>query len=308
MTIDLTYDSSFNNLTTPQKTQIQAALNTVVTQYDSAISNPITVNIQIGWGSANGSSLPSGTIGYTLDATNATTYSQMQTYLATFGGVLPTNNPTGVALALPTAEGKALGLVSASNSAIDGYIGFSSTASWTYTDSGNVPAGTYDLLGVAKQEIGHVLGRISGLTSGTVYDAYPFDLFRYSGKGITTFTYGTAAYASVDGGATSLGKLAGSLDPSDWAGNGGASGEADNVTPSPGQVLTLSPQDLGVFHALGYIISGNPDGLDSTAVTPYGATAATTPEPAGLSVLALGGLMLLPLRRRRGQTNPVSAA
>ncbi|MDR3535954.1 MAG: NF038122 family metalloprotease [Acetobacteraceae bacterium] len=318
LTFQFTYDGSYYALSPNAQTQISTALTTVASEYAAAISNTMTVDIQIGWGTIAGSasSMPSGAVGYTLDNYyTGLTYSNVRSYLSSFGGAMPLTNPTTASnIYIPNAEAKALGLTT--NTQLDGYIGFASGVGWTFDDTNGVAANTYDFMGVAKQEIGHVLGRISGLTVANSIFAYPLDFFRYSGKGVTTFTYKAAAYASINSGNTSLGTLDDTgADASDWLNNVNCSTvkqtvmlDAENAVLCPGNVLTLSPQDLTVLHTLGYVMTGDTTNLDSTAVTPYGATIATTPEPAGLSVLALGGMVLFRLRRRRGQTNPAHAA
>lgn len=309
MSIVFTYDTAdgtFGSLAPATQAAIQSALNTVATQYDTAFSNNITVNIQIAWGTVTaGQAIPAGDIAYAIPQVQNSTYGAVKTYLSSFGGVLPASNPTtALNTYLPTAEAKALGAFSGSAGAIDGYVGFSSLVGWSYTDTSGVALNTYDFLGVAKQEIGHVLGRISGLTQANPIGAYPFDFFRYSAKGITTFTYKAAAYASIDGGKTSLGNLDTSgTDSSDWLNAINCATvarsvvlDAETATFCTGNVATFSPQDLTMFSALGYVMSGNTGGLDSTALTPNGAT--LVPEPASLAVLALGGTMLGLLRRR----------
>lgn len=65
---------------------------------------------------------------------------------------------------------------------------------------------------MAEQEIPHTLGRISGLS----FDPSTWtvlDLYRYSSPGVFTHALGSAAYFSIDGGATNLGNLA-TGDPS----------------------------------------------------------------------------------------------
>ena len=102
------------------------------------------------------------------------------------------------------AEAKALGLLNITTN-IDGYVGFSSTASFDYNNTNGVTG--YDFFGVVAHEISEVMGRsllvgqtISGLTNS--YD--PLDLFHYSSAGGRDLVGTTPGYFSIDGGATGL--------------------------------------------------------------------------------------------------------
>ncbi|MBV9200850.1 MAG: hypothetical protein JO320_05860 [Alphaproteobacteria bacterium] len=57
------------------------------------------------------------------------------------------------------AEAKALGLRAANTSGIDGWVGFSSAADYTYDPDNRAVAGAYDFIGVAEHEIAEVMGR-----------------------------------------------------------------------------------------------------------------------------------------------------
>ena len=81
---------------------------------------------------------------------------------------LPANDPTsGAPYLMAWAEAKALGLLAANAPALDGYVGFSTTASFTFDPNNRAVAGKYDFIGVAEHEISEVLGRYGmGQNSG----------------------------------------------------------------------------------------------------------------------------------------------
>ena len=196
---------------------IESAFNTVAGLFGSAIGNAATVNINVGWGEINGSALPSSTVGasqsylqgyYTYDQikgflTAAAASSPSNLTLASALANLPAAAPSGAAnYVVTSALGKALGIVSATATATDGFIGFAgSPAGFGFTPA-SVTGRQYDFQAVAAHEISEVLGRISGLDGGAWRT--PLDLFRYSAAGSLSFTFKTPSYFSIDGGATAL--------------------------------------------------------------------------------------------------------
>jgi hypothetical protein len=302
------------------------AFGTVVSQFEAAITNPITVNIEVDAGSVNGQSLGdqnvSGSFTNTVEmgagATAATTYSNtisaLQTYESSIGYVLPHSDPTGGGhyYYMPTAEVKALGLTGTySVPTLDGYIGFSSQAGEFYFDTTPV-AGAYSFIAAAQHELEEVLGRTSALNnSGTTsgFIANPFDLFRYSSAGTTSFSETAAAYASVNGGVTDLGSLenmSSSGDRSDWlTGANTTSTDSQNALLTTGANAGLSISDEDVLKALGYsIASSNGAGLFAGANAPINASSSVNavPEPGGLALLGFAGTMLGWVRARRPHT------
>ena len=145
-------------------------------------------------------------------------------------------------LNMTRANAKALGLINAQNTQLDGYILMSdlsnTSASWNY-DFNNISSNSLDYLSVAVHEIGHNLGFVSGVDlmnidshadlndliaeygSEQAFDDYmeivvdnatPMDMFRYSresialgntmGHNIIDFTTSSQTYFSEDGGQT----------------------------------------------------------------------------------------------------------
>jgi hypothetical protein len=273
--------------------------------------------------------LPSGAIGSTATAlvTSPTpgqggyfTFNQVRSYLGGTGATLPTIDPTGLnRFLLPSAEARGLNLSSLVPGlvypAVDAYIGFSATAAYSWTDSLGVAAGTYDFQAVAKHEIAEALGRKTSLTSAaTPAFAYPADLFRYVSENVSSFAFntpngGTTAYASTDGGATALGTYndQGSGDRMDWlVPAGSTSSDAQNAGMSPGLAYGFSIPDLTLLKAYGWKFVSDVSGLFSVANAPAGASGAANglapinaPEPATVSILAVGAVVLGLMRRRR---------
>ena len=210
------------------------------------------------------------------------------------------------ALDIPRANLKAIGLIAGNDSAEDGAITFSSNFSWDFDRDNGITGGTFDFVGVAAHEIGHLLGFVSGvdivdLTGGsgpyapTDLDNYRvfsiLDLYRYSDDSLAQgsqpangavldLAYAGSPFFSIDAGGAELADFStGSYNgdgrqASHWKDNLGL-GLMD-PTAAPGEFLTVTALDLLAFDVIGYEI---------------------IPEPITLSLLTLGGLALL--RRRK---------
>jgi hypothetical protein len=243
LNINIQYDSSVNGAPAGFKSAVSYAVQFL----DSAFPNPVTINVDVGYGEVAGQSLGSGALGESL--TNITPVSYAQLHGALPAGTLPTIDPTnGGSFYIATAEAKALGLLGASSS-LDGSVGFSSTYSFTYDPSNRAVAGSYDFIGVVEHEITEVMGRISMLDSG----GYSLlDLFRYSAPGVHSFVPTQAAYFSIDGGHTNLDNF--NTNPSgdfgDWAASAG--NDSFLAFSSAGVMNAFSSADTAVMNALGY--------------------------------------------------------
>ncbi len=101
------------------------------------------------------------------------------------------------------AEGKALGLVAANAPGIDAYVGFNSSAAFTFDPNNRAVANEYDFIGVAEHEISEMMGRYglgqNGAASGrySPIDLLPLFLARRAGS-----RAGQRRYFSIDGGTT----------------------------------------------------------------------------------------------------------
>ena len=71
---------------------------------------------------------------------------------------LPTADPYGgTKFVMSNAEAKALGLLAGNSTGIDGYVGFSSTASYNFDPNNRAVWGKYDFIGIAEHEITEVM-------------------------------------------------------------------------------------------------------------------------------------------------------
>jgi hypothetical protein len=252
-------------------TAVQTVVNAVCAFYESIFTNNVTVNLDVGWGQLGntGEAVESGAIGENIESLSGPyTYAQIKSALAADGktvddaladGSLTASNPAPSTTYLTTtAEAKALGLMGASN-AIDGQVGFDSTASFTFNTSNGESAtpGTYDLFSVAAHEITEVMGRVMlegnnlGVSGAQFYD--PMDLFQYSAAGTRLFTQAAQPnYFSLDNGVTDLVNLNSVIggDAGDWAGNTADSFNAFGSTS--GAPEPVSAMDIAVMGALGW--------------------------------------------------------
>lgn len=188
LTFNVTYTTNVTSLS--YASSVESAVSYVESQYEADFSNPITVNITV--------DAMSGGLGES--STNLAgfyTYSQIKTALAatvtTPVGIeaaasLPVLNPAPTNdYVVSTAQGKALGLLSAS-SASDGTFLFGTGVTYTFNPANRAVAGDYDFIGVADHEFSEIMGRIGILGhnfSGT--NAYGLlDLYGYTGPALWT--------------------------------------------------------------------------------------------------------------------------
>jgi FG-GAP-like repeat len=265
---NITFDASVNSAPSAFKTTVNA-----VAQYlQSQFNDPITININVGYGEVGGQALDSGSLGESETTFRSYTYAQIRTALvndaksaddATAVASLPTSDPTGGgSYWVARAEAKALGLLGASTAA-DGSVGFSNTATFDYDDSNGVTAGRYDFFGTVAHEITEVMGRqlLVGQTLGSTFNSYePMDLFHYSASGLRNFSGTRAGYFSPDGGKTNLDNF--NTDPNgdfgDWAASAGH--DSFLAFSSSGVVNLVTAADLRVMDVIGYdpVQSGSP--------------------------------------------------
>jgi autotransporter-associated beta strand protein len=250
-------------------------------QLDNAITDPITVNITVNGAPGTStfgasSTVPYGPYTYT-QVLNALTTNATQPAQQIAVANLPSNDPSLGGpnnYYVPNGEAKALGLLSATNSANDGSVTFGAGNAWAFDPNNRAVQGETDFIGIAFHELTEVLGRTWGLGNGNDGRGYyvPLDLFRFDG-GTTTrdMTNNTNVWFSINGGKTDLNSFnyaftnssgTDTEDPTDW-GIGVANAnyqssltnDAFNAYSAGGVVNALSSADLTLLNAMGYHLS-----------------------------------------------------
>jgi hypothetical protein len=258
--INITYDSSVSGAPAGFETAVQAAV-----QYlDSAFNSPITINIDIGWGEVDGTPLSAGSVGESESDGYLYTYSQFRTALldnavapnaVTAAEDLPSVDPTGGGyIYASSADAKALGLISATGTAIDGWVGLDSSTDFTFNPNNRAVSGEVDAIGVLEHEMTEVLGRTSILGSeqqgGT--DIFgPLDLFRYTAPGTLSPTSDTGSF-SINGQnfLKAFNNPTNGGDPGDWTIND--YGDSFDAFVDTGIEEPVSSTDVTVMEAIGY--------------------------------------------------------
>jgi serralysin len=277
MILNLIQDASVGNA----PAGFRAALNALVSFFDSTFTDTITVNIAVGYGEINGQTLSSDALASSLSNLQSVTYAQLRSDLFADAKSpddnsavtsLPAASPSGGTYWVTTAEAQALGL-SNSNS-LDGAIGFS-TKTFDYDSSDGVTPDQYDFFGAAAHEITEVMGRqlLVGGNVGSFSNSYePMDLFHFAAPGVRTFSGTQAGYFSLDKGVTNLdnfNSVAGA-DFGDWAASAGA--DAFLARTGAGVVSPVTPTDIRVMDVLGWDVSS---GMTPTTIESAGSTTLT---------------------------------
>lgn len=283
LVINISWDASVQSAPSGFTTAVMSAV-----QYlESQISNPVTINIDVGYGEVGGTAMSSGTLGQSEWYLTSVGYSQLVSALsadatsatdASAVASLPGTSPVNGTFWTTTAQAKALGLAPATGSSVDGYVGFSSSYPFTYNDANGVAAGTYDFNGVVLHELTEVMGRalLTGGTIGGISNSYSlYDLFHYSAPGVRDFSASTPGYFSVDGGNTNLAAFntASGGDAGDWASS--VTNDAADAFSASGVVNSFSTADLTAMDAIGWNLTST-----TTSPTPTPTPTATpTPTP-----------------------------
>lgn len=243
---------------------IEAAINQAISNFDSVVTtpNPITVNITFGEGGGLGQSNTTlFKISYSsfltaLEANSSADATDLAAIAANDASA--TNNPvTGSTfINAKSANLKALGLCTGScaSLATDGTI----LLNTTLTSPGSPgTSGQYNLTVVAEHEIDEVLGLGSDLGQSDPFfnDPAPEDLFRYSG-GVRSYTTNTAAQAffSING-STNLAEFDNQGDGGDWGDwRSSATPKVQDAFATPGSNPALGVE-LTALDAIGYNLS-----------------------------------------------------
>lgn len=264
LAINISWDSSVSSAPIGFTTAVLAAVQYLENQFTDAV----TVNISIGWGEVNGTSLGSNALGESESYLSSYSYSSLRSAGASDAtsaddqsavASLPSSAPVSGKFWTTTAEAKALGLSATNGTSTDGFIGFSSSLPFTFNDSSGVASGTYDFNGVALHEMTEVLGRM--LFAGTTVAGYAnsytlLDLLHYAGAGTRDFSASTPGYLSVDGGKTDLGNFntVSGGDAGDWASSMGY--DSFDAFSSSGVVNPVTTNDLREIDAIGWNRAG----------------------------------------------------
>jgi hypothetical protein len=314
LVINPIFDSSITSLA--NASTIKTAFNTVAQDWASQFTSSAQINVKVSWGSVGGQVLPSNAVGASMSSlygyytygqvksylTNASLRNPSNTALAIAVAHLPATTPSGVSkYVIPSSEAKVLGLIPPTQTSVDGSIGFAgSTSSYDFDSTNGVGAGTYDFQTVAAHELDEVLGRLSGLYNTAPTYRTVFDLFRYKSPGVLSFSYSEAAYFSIDGGLTNLGKFnnTGSGDRSDWL-TLSNSVDIQDAFISTGQRKNLTAVDLTGLDVLGYVGTNLGNTAWNLPQTIAFRLVESVPEPGSLILLAsmLGLLGAIVLRR-----------
>jgi hypothetical protein len=302
--IKITYDASVNNAPAAFKTVVQS----VVQYFESQFTDPVTININVGYGEVDGRPLGSGALGQSLSFLNSYTYAQLRNSLITHSksaddavavATLPVNSPVSGTYWATRADAKALGLLGASTS-VDGYVGFASGNLFNYNNSKGV-TGQYDFYGVVAHEISEVMGRsllVGGTIGSTPNGYYPLDLFHYSAFGVRDFVGTRPGYFSFDNGVTDLNDF--NTNPGgdfgDWAANAG--NDAFLAFSHSGVINSVSQTDLRELDVIGWdravarapvTASGSVKGTAATAAAQGMAAGSGNAGGPGQSQIASGG-------------------
>ena len=289
--IQVHYDASVDSAPAGFKDVVAA----VVQYFESTFNDPVTINIDVGYGEVGGTALDSGALGESQIALMGISFLGIigaltadKTSLDDTSAVanLPSLNPfvTGQVL-ISQAEAKALGLLSAPTMT-DGAIGFSSSYAFDFNNGDGVGPGTYDFFGVVAHEISEIMGRVLGAGQGIdgLPSYFPLDMFHYSGSGSPLYVGTTAGYFSIDGGATNLANF--NIDPTgdfgDWADSAG--NDAFRAFMASGQVFPVTAADIAALDVIGY----NKTSADQAPVLAGGGTVVSYLEQAPGVVIDAG--------------------
>ena len=281
----LTINISYDQLQSLLPTGFITAVNAAVQFLESQFANPMTINIAVGWGNLPNldgtvGSLLGGALGessstgvvvdyatllhalYTAASSPSASADQIAAYQSLVGNPpsLQGSAPgTPAQIYISQAEANALGIGNLANP-LDGTIGLSSSASFTYDPNNRAISGKYDAIGVIEHEISEVMGRTAMLgTLGNPGEYTPLDLFRYSSLGVRNLTAGAGTASFSPDGTTMLTQfnnpatLSGG-DAGDWAAPA-ANGDAFVTSASAGVTNLVTPTDVRLLNVLGYTLS-----------------------------------------------------
>ncbi|WP_374545263.1 NF038122 family metalloprotease [Rhodoblastus sp.] len=271
----------------------QAAINTAINFFETNITNNLTLHLTFDWGA-----LSAGEVGqnstYYFGYNYSQVYDALQRVAAAPGAsavqqasanLLKTNYPTdptnGGQFLISSADARALGLMS-NELPSDSTITLNMNDAFTWSQSGDIAAQTYDAVAVIEHEISEAMGRAAFLgalkpdllnTAGGKLPSYNIlDMFHYAAAGnASNAAYGAATgaleepfvagynanvqtYFSYNGATVTLpfgspSAVAAGYDAGDW--NSTVVGDAFGYA-NAGVMGVVSPTDLQTLNILGY--------------------------------------------------------
>ena len=259
----LSFNLAFDSSTAAAPAGFSSAFNDAIQFYETHFTDPITINLQVGWGEVAGQALPPNALGessasqpgffqYGTIKSLLVADTKSATDTAAVAN-LPASDPTsGATFKISRAQGKALGITIGDGSALDGSVGFNSADSFTFDPNNRAVAGKVDFIGVAEHEISEVMGRFGQTQNGAPSGRYgPIDMFRYASPGVLDLVPANGAYFSIDGGATVINTFngTGGGDLSDWA---AATPDSYNASITTGLQMPVTSGDLTLMDVIGY--------------------------------------------------------
>ena len=148
----LSFNLSFDSSTAVAPAGFVPAFNDAIQFYKTHFTDPITINLDVGWGEVAGQTLLPGALGESsASQPGFFNYNSIKSVLIadaksaadqTATANLPASDPTSSAtFKISRAQGKALGLTIGDGSAVDGSVGFNSTAAFTFDPNNRATAG-----------------------------------------------------------------------------------------------------------------------------------------------------------------------
>ncbi|WP_165074044.1 NF038122 family metalloprotease [Paludisphaera rhizosphaerae] len=302
-----------------------AAFQRAAQQWVSRISDPITINISASLANLGGG----GIIGQTASSYVAASYNTIRNAMvadavaggdpgdaivaslptaAQFAAILPTGFSLTGAIALTTANAKALGFTV--NAASDASITFNSQFAFDYDNRDGVDAGKMDFETVAAHEIGHALGFVSAVDDVDYYRALgqtasiylnPLDLYRFQNNVAGRDPSTTSEFTSFARYLNSGGDAITDTIANEWRMSTGAY-TGDGNQASHWKADDITGLNIGIMDptlAFGQITKVGENDLRALSLIGYNISSAAVPEPSSILMLGLGSIVLGGAVRRR---------